>query len=144
MASRPLPLPVYSFRVTVGGESAGFSEVSGLTIERDTVTYSHGLSHWEGEKLITYPSGKHRQISLKRGVVAGDGSLYDWLVGADAESRPMDVSLIDAEGAPQVTWRIKTAIPIRMAAPTFGAASNEVAISTLDVMVAGVSVIQGG
>ena len=144
MASRPLPLPAYSFRVTVGGESAGFSEVSGLTIERDTVTYSHGLSHWEGETLITYPSGKHRQISLKRGVVAGDGSFYDWLVGADAESRPMDVSLLDSSGAPQVTWRIKTAIPIRLTAPAFSVASSEVAINALDVMVAGVSVIQGG
>lgn len=144
MASAPLPVPAYSFRVTVGGQSAGFSEVSGLTIERDTVSYSHGLSHWEGERLITYPSGKHRQVSLKRGVFAGDGSFFDWLVGADAEPRPMDVSLVDASGAPQVTWRIKTAIPIRMAAPAFTAGSNEVAVNTLDVMVAGVSVIQGG
>lgn len=144
MASSPLPLPAYSFRVTVGGQSAGFSEVSGLSIERDTVTYIHGLSHWEGETLITYPSGKHRQISLKRGVVAGDGSFFDWLVGADAESRPMDVSLVDPAGAPQVTWRIQAAIPIRMTAPSFSAASNEVAINSLDVMVAGVSVIQGG
>lgn len=143
MASRALPLPAYSFRVTVGGQSAGFSEVSGLTVERETVTYVHGLSHWEGEKLLTYPSGKHRQISLKRGVVAGDGGFFDWLVGADAESRPMDVSLVDASGAPQVTWRIKAAIPTRLAAPTFGAASNEVAIESLDVMVAGVSVVQG-
>ena len=53
MASAPLPVPAYSFRVTVGGQSAGFSEVSVLTIERDTVSYSHGLSHWEGERLIT-------------------------------------------------------------------------------------------
>ena len=143
MASSPLPLPAYSFRATIGGQSAGFSEISGLAIERETVTYSHGLSHWEGEKLLTYSSGKHRQISLKHGVVAGDGSFFEWLVGSDAEARPMDVSLIDATGAPQVTWRIKEAIPIRMTGPTFSASSNEVAIDTLDVMVAGVSVVQG-
>ena len=65
-------------------------------------------------------------------------------LGSDAESRPMDVSLLDSSGAPQVTWRIKTAIPIRLTAPAFGVASNEVAINTLDVMVSGVSVIQGG
>jgi len=139
-----LPLPAYSFRATVGGQSVGFSEVSGLAIERDTVTYSHGLSHWEGDKLITYPSKKHRQISLKRGVVAGDGSFFDWLVGADAEARPMDLSLVDSSGAPKVIWRIKAAIPIRMTGPTMSATSNEVAIDTLDVMVAGVSVEQGG
>ena len=56
----------------------------------------------------------------------------------------MDVSLVDASGAPQVTWRIKTATPIRMTAPAFTAGSNEVAVNTLDVMVAGVSVTQGG
>lgn len=139
-----LPLPAYSFQATVGGQSAGFAEVSGLAIERETVTYSHGLSHWEGEKLISYSSRKHRQISLKRGVVAGDGSFFDWLVGADAEERPMDVSLVDSSGTPKVIWRIKTAIPIRMTGPTMSASSNEVAIDTLDVMVAGVSVEQGG
>jgi phage tail-like protein len=143
MASVP-PLPAYSFRATVGGESAGFSEISGLAIERETATYNHGLGHWEGETLLTYPSGKHKQISLKRGVVPGDGSFFGWLVGADAEARPMDVSLVDSEGTPRVTWRIKEAIPIRMTGPSFNASSNEVAIDTLDVMVAGVSVEQGG
>lgn len=143
MASAP-PLPAYSFLATVGGQSAGFSEVSGLAIERDTVSYSHGLSHWEGERLITYPSAKHRQLSLKRGVVPGDGSFFDWLVGSDAEARPMDLSLIDSSGAPKVTWRIKEAIPIRLTGPALNASSNEVAIDTLDVMAAGISVVQGG
>lgn len=143
MASAP-PLPAYSFLATVGGQSAGFSEVSGLAIERDTVSYSHGLSHWEGERLITYPSAKHRQLSLKRGVVPGDGSFFDWLVGSDAEARPMDLSLIDSSGAPKVTWRIKEAIPIRLTGPVLNASSNEVAIDTLDVMAAGISVVQGG
>jgi phage tail-like protein len=143
MASAP-PLPAYSFLATVGGQTAGFSEVSGLAIELDTVTYSHGLSHWEGERLLTYPSTKHRQLSLKRGVVAGDGSFYDWLVGADAEPRPMDLSLVDSSGAPKVTWRIKEAIPIRLTGPALNASSNEVAIDSLDVMAAGVSVVQRG
>jgi phage tail-like protein len=143
MANPALPLPAYSFHVSVGGQSAGFSEVAGLGIERDTVTYTHGLSHWEGETLITYPSKKHRQISLKRGVVPGDGQFFDWLVGADAEARSMDVSLVDANGAPKVIWRIKEAVPTRLTGPTLTAASNDIAIDALDLMVAGVSVEQG-
>src|SRR5262245_24488658 len=138
-----LPLPAYSFHVSVGGQSAGFSEVTGLGIERDTVTYSHGFSHWEGDTFITYPSKKHRQISLKRGVVPGEGQFFDWLAGADAEPRSMDVSLVDANGTPKVIWRIKEAIPTRMTGPTLTAASNEIAIDTLDLMIAGVSVEQG-
>jgi phage tail-like protein len=138
-----LPLPAYSFHVSVGGQSAGFSEVTGLGIERDTVTYSHGLSHWEGDTFITYPSKKHRQVSLKRGVVPGEGQFFDWLSGADAEARSMDVSLVDASGAPKVIWRIKEAIPTKLTGPTLTASSNEIAIDTLELMVAGVSVEQG-
>ena len=144
MAGQGIPLPSYSFRATVGGQSVGFSEITGLAIERETVTYSHGLSEWEGESLITYPSQKHRQITLPRGVIAGDGAFYDWLVTADAEARPMDVSFCDATGQPKVTWRIRQAVPTRMTAPGFDARSNEVAIDTLDVLVIGVTVEQGG
>lgn len=144
MADLAPPLPAYSFRATVGGQSAGFAEVTGLAVERETVTYSHGLSHWEGEALLTFPSRRHRQISLKRGVVPGDGSFYDWLVKAEAEARPMDVSLCDATGTPRIIWRINQAVPIRLTAPGFDARSNEVAIDTLDVMVSGVTVEQGG
>ncbi|HSI41602.1 MAG TPA: phage tail protein [Xanthobacteraceae bacterium] len=137
-------LPAYSFRATVGGQSVGFAEVTGLGIERESVTYSHGLSHWEGESLITFPSRRHRPVSLKRGVLAGDGGFYDWLVKAEGEPRPMDVSLCDASGAPRVTWRIKQAVPTKLTAPAFDARANEVAIDTLEVMVSGVSVEQGG
>lgn len=144
MPDRSLPLPAYSFRATVDGQSAGFSDVTGLTVERETATYNHGLSHWEGEVLLTFPSRKHHQISLKRGVVAGDSRFYDWLVGDDAKSKPMDVSLCDETGAPAVTWRIAQAIPIKLSAPGFDARTNEVAIDTLDVMVSGVSIAHGG
>jgi phage tail-like protein len=134
------PLPAWSFRVTLGEETAGFSEVSGLSIERETTTYAHGLSHWEGETLLTYPSRKHRQISLKRGVVAANGLFHDWLVGADAEPRPMAVAMIDSSGAPALLWRIRSAVPVKLTGPTFDAAASGVAIEALDVMVSGVSV----
>ena len=143
MASQP-PLPVNSFRVTIGGQSAAFTEVTGLSIARDTVTYVHGFSHWEGETLITYPSNKHQQITLRHGVFAGDGSFYDWLVGADGEARPMSISLLDGSGTPRVTWRVKAAVPTKMTGPTFSAASGDAAIDSLDVQIAGVSVEQGG
>ena len=70
-----------------------------LGIERDTVTYTHGLSHWEGETFITYPSKKHRQISLKRGVFPGDSQFFDWLVGAAAISDVLAASRAAAPSA---------------------------------------------
>jgi len=80
-------------------------------------------------------------IGVGRTAVVAHG---DAPVGADAEARPMDLSLVDSSGAPKVTWRIKEAIPIRLTGPALNASSNEVAIDSLDVMAAGVSVVQGG
>ena len=51
------PLPVYNFRVTIDGTSMSFSEVSGINLEYDTVTYRHGLSFWEGEGIQKYYFG---------------------------------------------------------------------------------------
>ena len=45
------PLPAYNFRVTVDGRSMSFSEVSGINIEYETLTYRHGLSFLEGETI---------------------------------------------------------------------------------------------
>ena len=36
------PLPSYNYRVTVGSDVLSFSEVSGLSVEHEPVTYKHG------------------------------------------------------------------------------------------------------
>ena len=43
------PLAAYNYRVTVAGTTMSFSEVSGLAVEYEKVTYRHGLSFREGE-----------------------------------------------------------------------------------------------
>jgi phage tail-like protein len=140
MASAPLPLLACSFLVTVNGETIAFAEATGLTIEREQSTYKHGLSEWEGEVLQTYRSPRHQRLSLKRAVFGGDTRFFDWLMKDDAEERAMDLAMIDATGGPALIWRIKKAVPVKISGPSLVASSNEVALETLELMVAGVSV----
>ncbi len=55
------PLPAYNFRVTVDTESASFTEVVGLAIEYETVTYRHGFSRWQGKWSPASPNSATRR-----------------------------------------------------------------------------------
>jgi phage tail-like protein len=132
------PLPVYNFRVSIGSDSMSFSEVSGISMEYETVTYKHGLSFWEGEGIKKYYYDKYVTITLKKGTVKGKNFLYDWL--KDKGSRSVRVSLCDQTGHPVVTWAVAKALPVKLEAPAFNANTNEVSIESLEVMAAGISI----
>jgi phage tail-like protein len=137
---RTYPLPAYNFRVTVDGQSASFSEASGIVIEYETVTYRHGFSAWEGETISRFRVPKYVPISLKKGTVAGQTFFADWLAMEPADARAIAISLCDEAGTPVVVWRIAKAIPTKLTAPEFDAGTDQVSIETLELMVSGVSV----
>jgi phage tail-like protein len=135
------PLPVYNYRVTVDGEAMSFSEVAGLGVEYDTVTYRHGLSYSEGERIQTFDFDVFSPVTLKRGIVPGAGplALYQWMKAR--EERSVEVSLCDETGTPVLTWRIDRAVAVQLEAPTFDASSNEVAIESLELRARAVSIV---
>ena len=134
------PLPAYNFRVDVEGGTMSFSEVSGIVIERDVLTYRHGLSYWEGEAIRTYRSDRYVPLTLRKGVFHGTTELYDWLQADGAERRMLDVHLCDAEGNPVVTWHIAKAVAVKLEAPGFDPGENGVAVESLEIMAAGIAV----
>jgi len=135
------PLPVYNFRVTVSGTTVSFSEVSGITLEYEIVTYKHGLSFWEGEGFRKYYYAKYIPVTLKKGTVQGTNIFAEWIQEKENSSRPMDISLCDETGTPIVSWKIGVAVPVKLQAPTFDANSNDVAIESLEIMAAKISVV---
>lgn len=135
------PLPIYNFRVTVSGTTVSFSEVSGITLEYEIVMYKHGLSFWEGEGFRKYYYKKYVPVTLKRGVVRGTNIFSEWIQEKENSSRPMDISLCDETGTPLVSWKIGVAVPVKLQAPTFDANSNDVAIESLEIMAAKISVV---
>jgi len=76
-------------------------------------------------------------VTLKKGIIKGGKQLYDWIKSMD--TRNLDISLCDENGNAVVTWHIGKAVPLKLAAPSFQANSNEVAIETFDLMAARIS-----
>lgn len=132
------PLPAYAFRVEIEGQAMRFAKVSGLQREHQTQTYRHGLSFMEGEQIAKYFVDKYVSVTLEQGSMIGSTFLLDWL-----ETRKpvvMQVSLCDEQGVPVIEWRIAKALPVKLGAPSFDAKSNEVAIDTLELKAAGITV----
>ncbi len=126
------PLPVYNFKVILGSEVVSFSEVSGLSMEYETVSYRHGLSFVEGETVVRFSNKKAIPITMKKGVVKDGAVLYAWFSSAKPKTN-IQVSLCDEQGLPLLVWKIGSALPIKLEAPTFDANANDVAIDSLEI-----------
>ncbi len=139
---RAYPLPVYNFRVTIGGETMSFRQVSGVEVEYDAVTYRHGLSFVEGEQIATFDFDAYRIVTLERGTAPGAVplELYDWLRRRDL--RRLEISLCDGGGVPVLSWRIARAVPVKVSAPAFDADSNEVAIEQVELKARGITLVE--
>jgi phage tail-like protein len=135
------PLAVYNYRVKVDQTEMSFSELTGIAVEYDHVSYRHGLTFLEGESIQTFYFDSFKPVTCKRGTILGKNPLFlhDWL--SSREQRSMEVSLCDEKGTPVLSWKIVAAVPVSLKAPAFTAASNEVAIETVDLQVRGVSVV---
>jgi phage tail-like protein len=132
-------LMAHNFRVVVAAKTMGFKDVTGLSRQHETVTYRHGQSFCEGERIVKYYHDKHVSITLKKGTVTPDALfLHAWLE-AKIEV-PMTVSLCNARGLPVINWRMARVMAVKLTPPTFDAASGDISIDTLEVMAAGITV----
>jgi phage tail-like protein len=127
------PIPVYRFVVSFGEESIPFSEVSGLDIGVDTITYKDGLGkiHMPGQKTDV-------NITLKRGLVRQKSQFYDWISSMSlnlVDKKDITVSLTNETGTePLVTWKVMNAFPKKLTAPSVNGSSNEASVESLELM----------
>jgi phage tail-like protein len=127
------PLPVYNYRVTVGGETFAFSEVSGLAMEYDKVIYKDGYSYKEGPEIVR-SQPREVNLTLKRGIVSKKNELFSWL--SDRVRKDIFVDLCGPDGVPMVRWKVLKAMPLKVEAPTFSASGNDIAIETIQLVAA--------
>ena len=143
------PLPAYNYRVSIksGGESAtiSFAEVSGLSLEHEPVVYKHGFSFAMGNQ--TLPGMKQPlNITMRKGVTRQGNYLYDWMDKAynkpfyDKDKRDIVIDLCDETGIALVRWKVQRAQPTKLDMPVFDAATNEVAIETMELIAHGLKV----
>lgn len=134
------PVSFY-FNVKIAGASdandSSFAEASGLDAERGIVEIVEG-----GENRYTHrlpDRGRYGNLVLKRGVMVASSTVFDWCsetlesdLGKAIKPRDIDVSLLDPEASPLVTWNFKNAWPVKWSIGSLNARENEVAIETLE------------
>ncbi len=150
------PLPVYSFRVflaekakpvsdqgknakALGTEFMGFSSVEGLSQERDSVRYYHGLS-WRTGAITQLGMHKPLTITLKRGLAPKRNQLTKWFQEG-GEARDLEVHLLDPAHNPSVVWKVYKALPTKLDGPGFTANSNEIAVEQISLTAESLRVI---
>jgi phage tail-like protein len=130
------PLPEFSFVVEFGdGNAAKFQEVTGLESETQPIEFRHGNSPVFAP--IKMP-GLHKvgDVTLKRGVVASDGTLWDWLNQIELNTvkrRTVVIKLVDATGTPKMAWSLSNAWPTKITSAALKADGNELAIESLEL-----------
>ena len=139
------PLPGYHFQVDWGGTRLGFSEVSGLDIEYQVIEYREGSSpEYSSMKMPGIP--KYSNITLKRGIVAGDNEFFDWVKTINlnkVERRDITISLLNENHEPAMVWKVTNAFPVKLEGPGLKATGNEVAIESLELAHEGLTIESG-
>ncbi len=125
------PLRNYNFILEIDGlESAGFSEVTGLSFETDVVTYRAGNALNE----IKLPGlTKVGDITLKRGLTR-NLDLWDWyrtVLNGAVERRSAVIQILNDARETTLRFRLRDAWPRKYAGPVLNASGNDVAIEEL-------------
>lgn len=139
------PIPAFHFQVEWGGSKIGFTEVSGLDIEREVIEYRDGSSK-EYSKLKMPGLTKFSNITLKRGSFEKDNDFYDWWSSNKLETvdrRDITISLLNEEHEPVVTWKVKNAWPSKITPTGLKSDDNSVAIETMELIHEGLTIENG-
>ncbi len=135
------PLPVYNYRVELGGTTVAFSEVSGLSISFDTTTYKESPveSGAPGPRKMLMPAQrKEVTVTLKKGIMRGVSvpTFFKWINSIQinqVDKQDIYVRLCDEKGDAVISWKVINAFPTQLDAPTFDAKSNDAAIETMQL-----------
>ena len=126
----------FHFRVEVIGLSRDndtrFAEAGGLSLEVPTEEVAEG---GENRYLQRYPGvPKYSELVLKRGLLV-QSAVFDWvrtcLEGDQVEPKDVDVTLLNEEHEPLMTWHVIKAFPTKWGISDFNALGNTVALETL-------------
>jgi phage tail-like protein len=126
----------FHFRVEVLGLSSDndtrFAEVGGLSLEVTTEEVAEG---GENRFVQRYPvRAKYPDLVLKRGLLV-KSAIFTWvrdcLEGDQVEPKNVDVTLLNENHEPLMTWHVINAFPTKWGISDFNALGNTVVIETL-------------
>ncbi len=143
------PLPKFHFRVEWGGTNIGFTEVTGLTVETESIQYRHGASP-EYSKTEQPGLKKNNKVTLKRGTFENDNEYFKWWnetklfeeKGAKFR-RAVTIKLLNEAHEPIVEWTLKNAWPTKVQSADLKADANEIAIESIELAHEGLEIKNG-
>lgn len=136
------PFVGHNFAVELDGiTGTGFKECSGLECSQTAIDYREGtdstLSKRKVPGLVNWTN-----ITLKRGITS-DRKLWEWQEKAargKVDRRSISIILFDDAGSERMRWNVRAAWPIKWSGPSFDAASDSVAIESLELAHEGIEV----
>ncbi|MDG4653588.1 phage tail protein, partial [Chryseobacterium arthrosphaerae] len=72
-----------------------------------------------------------------------DNEYFEWFKTIQlntVERRSITISLLDENGEPAVTWKVKNAFPLKLQSTDLKAEGNEVAVETLEIAHEGLTI----
>jgi len=124
----------YRFMVEIDGMLvAGFSEVSGLTVETEVYEYAEGGVNEYVHRLPART--KHVPLVLKRGISWTD-ELYNWylkVIGGDITRKNGAIILFTQDLLPIRRWNFYNAYPTKWVGPELNARNSDIAIETIEL-----------
>ena len=130
------PYRAFNFVLEIDGVPKGaFSEVGGLTAERDSVEYREGTDMQPNVRKLPALS-KFGNLTLKRGY-SDDTSLWQWYVNlfnGQADRRNVTIVLMNERREPVLRWNAENAWISKIEGPALKASSNDVAMESLELV----------
>ena len=129
------PLPKFYFSVTGIPGTPVFQEVTGLETEVQVIEYRAGNSPIFS--AIKMPGiSKVGNVTMKKGIFVTDSDLWTWfnsIAMNTIERCTIVVSLLDQTGAPQYTWQLNNAFPVKLTGTDLKSDGNEVAVESIEI-----------
>ncbi|MBX2892563.1 MAG: phage tail protein [Saprospiraceae bacterium] len=105
----------HHFKVEWGGSREDFTEVHGLTFQREVVLFRDGAQLDENARKL--PGAEEvRNVVLRRYLKKGDLEMYQWWKeqAAQESQRDVVVSLLNKHHEPVFVWKLRNAFPARV------------------------------
>jgi phage tail-like protein len=134
------PVPVFHFKVTIDSlPPMTFSEVSGLTQERQAIEYRDGSMKPTDLPLRRPGLAKASNVTMKRGITKSN-EFYVWFNNADIQRKNVNIQLLNDVGDPVMVWDLINAWPIKLEGPSLKATGNDIAIESMELVHEGITV----
>ena len=125
---------LWRFKVTIDEvEAASFTEVKGLSVQRDVVEYWEGGENTFHHKLVG--ATRWTNIQLLQGS-SDSTTLFDWLkkaVDGTIERKNGSIMALDRRGEVVARWNFRNAWPCRYQGPDFRGGVSQIAIELIEL-----------